>query len=426
MIGRRELLSGATLLAAAPFVKADAAAAQTAPPKPSREQRLSTRAGEHRRRILFDGSRFSGPGYDWLVEQGRAAHFFLLGEEHGIAENPKLAAQLFTALAPAGYSKVAIEISAPMAGQIDRALTASGAEGLTRLLADPRSAVAFYGMREEAEWLAAARRAVPGRERFLWGTDYDVAADRRLIEILKGKRKPAPAVAALAVLERASSESWAKYAETKSPQYIFGFAGDPALVRSVRAAWPKPDAESLWILDTLEETFEINRLWVAGRPWESNERRGAFMRSNFLRHWRAEKKGGRSPRVFLKYGASHVVRGRNSTETFDLGSLVPEIAAIENGKAFSMLVLPGAGSSIASFDPTSFTYKPAKYDGVYQNGLEPILRQAWPDAMTLFDTHPLRPMLGHSKTPANPDLLRLVHGFDAILVMSGSTPSSNL
>ena len=425
MIGRRELLSGAALLTAA-GLKAGAAASQTVPPKPSREQRLSTLAGEHRRRILFDGSRFSGPGYDWLVGQGRAAHFFLLGEEHGIAENPKLAAQLFTALAPAGYSKVSIEISAPMAEEIDRALTRGGAEGLRRLLADPGSAVAFYGMREEAEWLAAAQRAIPGGERFLWGTDYDIAADRRLIQILKAKRKPTAASAALAMLERASSGSWAKYAETKSPQYIFGFAGDPDLVRAVRAAWPKPDAEALWILDTLQETFEINQLWVAGRPWESNQRRGAFMRSNFLRHWRAEKKGGHAPRVFLKYGASHVVRGRNSTETFDLGSLVPEIAAIENGKAFSMLVLPGAGSSVASFDPTSFKYRSARYDGVYQHGLEPILSQAWQDTMTLFDTHPLRPLLGYSKTPADPDLLRVVHGFDAILIMSGSTPSSNL
>ena len=150
------------------------------------------------------------------------------------------------------------------------------------------------------------------------------------------------------------------------------------------------------------------------------------MRSNFLRYWQAEKKAGHAPRIFLKYGASHMVRGRNSTETFDLGSLVPEIAAMENSKAFSMLVLPGAGSSIASFDPTSFNYKPVKYAGVYQNGLEPILSQAWPDTITLFDTHPLRPLLRYSKMPANPDLMRVVHGFDAILVMSGSTPSSNL
>ena len=207
---------------------------------------------------------------------------------------------------------------------------------------------------------------------------------------------------------------------------IYSFAGDPALVRAVRVAWPQPDARSAAILDTLEETFEINRLWTRKRGWESNERRGALLRNNVLRHWRAEKSAGRSPRVFMKYGASHVMRGRNSTETFDMGSLVHEIAAIEGGEAFGLLVLPGAGSEIAAFDPATFGYKPVKAQGSYAEGLQPILGQAYPDAFTLFDTRPLRPLLGYSRKPADPDLMRMVHGFDAILVMSGSTPSANL
>jgi hypothetical protein len=59
-------------------------------------------------------------------------------------------------------------------------------------------------------------------------------------------------------------------------------------------------------------------------------------------------------------------------------------------------------------------------------GLEPIVGQALPDAFTLFDTHRLRPLLGWSKTPAHPQLMNMVHGFDAILVISGSTPSASL
>ena len=377
-------------------------------------------------RLDYQRGLFSGPAWDWLLEQGRAAHFFLLGEEHGIAENPKLAAQLFAALVPSGYSKVAIEISPPMAAEIDRALTAGGLAGLRGFFADPRSIVAFYGMREEAEWLAAARAALPGGKPFLWGTDYEIAADRHLIGFSSGARKPAAAPAALARLETASNSAWAAYAESREIPRIFSFSGDPALVAALRAAWPKPDPRSLWILDTLEETLEINRLWGQRRAWELNEQRGNFMRSNFLRHWRAEKRAGRSPRVFLKYGASHVMRGRNSTETFDLGTLVPEIAAVEGGRAFSLLVLPGANTSIAALDPATFGYKPVPAEGEYQRGLAPILSQALPDAFTLFDTHKLRPLLGYSRTPADPDLMRMVHGFDAILVMSGSTASHPL
>jgi hypothetical protein len=395
------------------------------PPDALRRQRLAEAAAANRQRLAFDGRTFSGTAWQTLVAKGRAAQFFLVGEEHGIAENPKLAAQLFTALAPAGYSRVAIEISAPMAAAFDRTLSEGGAGALNRMLTTPQSRVAFFGMREEAEWLAAARRAAP-RGRFLWGTDYEIAADRHLLAMLHAKRKPPAAEAAVARLEAASAAAWARYDATHDLLQIPGFTGDPALVRAIRNAWPRPGAEAEWVLDTLEETFAINRLWADRRQWESNERRGAFMRANFLRHWRAERRAGRTPKVFLKYGASHAVRGRNHTETYDLGSLLPEIAALEGGTSFHLMVLPGAGSPIASIDPETFTYRSSSEHGTYVNDLEPILGQAFPDAMTLFDTHALRPLLGWSSSPAAPDLMRAVHGFDAILVMTGSTASTNL
>jgi hypothetical protein len=75
------------------------------------------------------------------------------------------------------------------------------------------------------------------------------------------------------------------------------------LVRAVRDSWPDRDGESSAILTTLEETFEINRLWVAGKGFASNERRSSFMRNNFITHWMAEKRAGRTPRVFAKLGA---------------------------------------------------------------------------------------------------------------------------
>lgn len=434
-IGRRQLLAGAGALGLAAPAALGRAAAQPASPPPSpapgpspdevRRQRLAEAAAANRQRLDFDGSRFSGPAWETLVARGREAQFFMLGEEHGIAENARLAAQLFTALAPSGYSKVAIEISAPMAAELDRALSRGGAEALNRMLTDPASRVAFFGMREEAEWLAAARRAAP-RGRLLWGTDYEIGADRHLIALLRQKRKPVAAETALERLQAESASAWALFEETRDLLKIPSFSADPELARAVRRAWPRIDAGSEWVLETLEETFAINRLWTEGRAWESNERRAAFMRRNFLRHWQAEKDARRAPKVFLKYGASHIVRGRNHTETFDLGSLVPEIAALEGGSAFQLLVLPGAGTEIAQIDPTTFRYRAASGTGSYVANLEPILSGTLPQGMTLFDTRPLRPLLGFSRTPAHPDLMRAVHGFDAILVMTGSTASANL
>ena len=419
-IHRRAMLGASAAVLAASSVRAQTPAAQ-----PALADRLAEAARGARHRLDYDGARFSGPAWDLLVERGRSAQFFLLGEDHGIAENPKLAAALYAALAPAGYEKLAVEISPPMAAELDAAVTAGGVDGLRRLFADPGAQVAFFGMAEEAELLAAVRRASPAGP-FLWGLDYEVGGDRRLIARLEGASKPAAASAALAGLKAASDASWAQYEETRSPQFIFSFSGDPALVRAVRAAWPDPDPHSGWILDTLEETFEINRLWVSQQGHESNLRRARFNRANLLRYWRAERARDRAPRVMFKFGAGHMVRGLSQTAVFDIGTLAPEIAATVGGEAYHLLVLPGAGAQVAGFDPTAWTYRPGPA-GDYGQGLEPILGQALPDAFTLIDLRPLRSLIpGHRLAAAGTDLSRLVHGFDAVLVMSGSTPSTNL
>ncbi|MBA4000514.1 hypothetical protein [Brevundimonas sp.] len=419
-IHRRAMLGSTAAALAASSVRARTPAAQ-----PALEDRLAEAARAARHRLDHDGVRFSGPAWDLLLDQGRQAQFFLLGEAHGIAENPKLAAALYAALAPTGYEKLAIEVSPPMAAELDAAAE-GGVDGLRALFADPGAQVAFFGMAEEAALLADVRRVAPAGRPVLWGLDYEVGADRRLIARLEEAPKPPAAAAALATLAAASAGSWARYAETGSPQHIFSFGGDPALVRAVRDGWPGVDPHSGWILDTLEETLEINRLWVAQRGYESNARRARFNRANLIRYWQAERAEGRAPRVMFKFGAGHMVRGLSPTAVFDIGTLAPEIAATVGGESYHLLVLPGAGSQVANFDPTVWSYRPGP-GGAYGEGLEPILDQALPDAWTLIDLRPLRPLIpGHRLTAAGTELSRLVHGFDAVLVMSGSTPSTNL
>jgi len=213
-------------------VRGGAAAAQPTPakpPQPSRMERLTKAIAQNRMSLDYDGTHFSGPAYDWLLKRGSDAQAFLLGEEHGIAENPKLAAQLFTALVPRGYRRLAIEISPPMAEHIDRTITRAGEAGLRKILSAPESRVAFFGLREEADFLKSARLALPMDEPVLWGLDYEIGADRYLIRSLKGVPKPAAARAALDTLEAASIASWKRYSETKNPQFIFSFSGDPEL-----------------------------------------------------------------------------------------------------------------------------------------------------------------------------------------------------
>ncbi len=395
-------------------------------PAPGFDERLNVLAKENRYRLDYDGEVFSGPAMTILIDEGRAAQFFLLGEEHGIAENPKLAAALFAELSGSGYSKLAIEVSPYMARQLDDAARADGIDGLKSLFKEPGGEPAFFGMKEEAEFLSAARAAVPGKAPVFWGADYEVLGDRQLITRLEEKRNTAIVAEHLSNLRAASDAAWLKYEETKGPQYIYSFSGDPALVRALRDVWTNRDQETSNILDTLEETLEINRLFLSGKNWQSNQRRAALLRANFLEHWNAEKKKRRNPKVFAKFGASHMVRGRSFTETFDLGTLIPELASAQGNKSFSVLVLPGKGAQVAVFDPTTFSFQPATGKDGYSKNIEPIISAAYDDVITLIDMRPLRNISNGTSAVNAPRLQKVIYGFDMVLVMSGSTPSGTL
>ena len=415
--------TGAALAGAGVPVAAQSAPAGTAAPKPSRMERIAKAIADNRMELDFDGSRFSGPGYDWLLRRGSKAQAFMLGEEHGIAENPKLAAQLFTALVPSGYRHAVVEISPPMAAVLDNVARSGGSAALRRALASSDTRVAFFGLKEEADWLAQARAAVPGAADVIWGIDYEVISDRYLIRQLKARPKPAAAAAALARLEAASNASWAKYDASHNPQFIFSFAGDPKLVRDLRAAWPGADPRSAVIMDTLEQTLAINGLFVAGKGYDSNLLRSKLMRRNLLRYWRAKPAGDR---VFLKMGASHMTRGPSFlTDIVDVGTMVPELVGERGGESFSGMVLPGPGTQTANMDPTQFRYVPGNRDQ-YGEGMDLFDRTVIPGKFTVFDMAPLRPLANGSAGGVPMPLWRAIHGFDAVLVMTGSHPSSNL
>jgi|TARA_R110002124_G_scaffold204415_1_gene370819 hypothetical protein len=389
-------------------------------------QKITDAAIANRYTLTQDGNRFSGPAWEKLLEEGRNAQFFLIGEEHGVAENPKLSAALFAELAKSGYTKIVIETSPTMARLLDDAASDNGVGGLQKLFAEPGGEPAFFGMKEEAEFVAQARAALADKNSLFWGVDYEVTGDRQLIKRLKQKQKPDAAVAVLDKLASESGALWEKHAATGGPQHIFSFAGDPQIVRDLRAAWPDRDNETSAILDTLEETLEINRLYLNGQNWQSNQRRADLIRANFLRHWQAEQVDGRPPRLMAKMGASHLVRGRSYTEAFDLGALLPELAAMEGGHSFNVMVLPGKGSLTAVFDPTNFSFKAAPAKDGYAKGIEPVLDAAMQDQFTLIDLRPLRSVIRPGKMQNDQNLVRLIFGYDMLLVMSGSTASSEL
>jgi hypothetical protein len=149
------------------------------------------------------------------------------------------------------------------------------------------------------------------------------------------------------------------------------------------------------------------------------------MRSNFLRYWGAKQRHDPKSRLFMKMGASHMVRGVNMSDVVDLGTFVPDLVAEQGGSTFQLLVLPGPGTQTANLDPTKFLYVPGNRDE-YGAGMEVFDKAVLPGTFTLFDTAPLRPLASSASGDVPLAIWRIIHGFDAILILTGSTPSSNI
>ena len=370
----------------------------------------------------------AGPGWDWLVREARSARFTLVGEEHGVAETAQLSAALFHALRGSGYSRIAIELSPVIATDIEAAARRNSLKGIVDLLTTP-GVFTFSNLREEAKFLADVIQATPGNERVLWGLDREIFSDRYLISRLEA-RVPQRAREAFARLKQASVTAWARFEQTRNPDDMFLLAQDPALVAAVRAAWPDPDHESDAIMRTLEESLAIETAERTGGMWPYMQRRTKWTRDNFAAMLKEAPARKPPPKVMMKFGLNHTIRGANYVNVFDLGTMADEVAALTGERAFHILVLPGPGSRQAvpgqgrSFRSVSTD----DYDdlGAGDRRLTRVLPNANATGHEVIDLRALRPLAMRGLEGWNPDVIKTIYGFDAAVIWKAAKASSGL
>jgi len=429
-INRRGLLfaGGLSLLAGTRAFGQDAATPRAqSQTLPSPAARLLEALQRNRLPLTMSNDGPAGRGWDWLVQQARDASFTLVGEEHGVAETAQFSAALFNALRGSGYSRIAIELSPIIAQDIEAAARRNGLQGIADFLTAPGT-FTFYNLREEAQFLADVIKAAPRNEQVLWGLDREIFSDRYLISRLEAK-VPTRARAAFMRLKEASTNAWARYEQTRNPDDMFLLAEDPALVTAVRAAWGDPDRESEAILRTLEGSLAIEAAERAGGMWPYSQRRAQWMRNNLAARLK-EESGKVAPKVMMKFGYNHMIRGANYVNVFELGAMADEVAALTGDQAFHLLVLPGPGSrqavpgqgrSFGSVSTDDFDDFKAG-DG----RLTRVLPNANATGHEVIDFRALRPLAMRGLEGWNADVVRTIYGYDAAVIWKGAHASSSL
>jgi hypothetical protein len=391
------------------------------------QDRLVSALQANRLSLTLGDGQPSGPGWDWLLQQARGARITVIGEEHGVAETAQLSSALFSALRPTGYSRVAIELSPAIARDVEAAGRRSGFQGIANFLTTP-GIFTFYNMREEVQFLADVIKAAPG-EKVLWGLDREIFSDRYLISRLEPK-VPGRARDAFARLKQASENAKAQNERTGNPDDLFFLSQDSLLATALRAAWPNPDAESDAILRTIEGSLAVETAERNGGAWPYQVRRAEWMRSNMAALVTPDRAGGRNaPKVLMKFGYNHAIRGANYINVFDLGAMADEVAAITGDRAFHLLVIPGPGSQQAVLGGAGFGA--VSSDGVDElrageQRITRVLPNTNATGHEVIDLRRLRPLAMRGLESWNADVVRTIHGYDAVVIWKGAHASSGL
>jgi hypothetical protein len=372
-----------------------------------------------------------GAGADSLARIARENQFLLVGEDHGMQEVPAFIGALFTAARPAGYRHLAVEIGPLGARNLERMMRDSAPQRRVEsfLRANTPFSLPFFNWREESAMLQSVVQALPGTADVLWGLDQEFILAptydfERLAEI-------APTAEARALALRSASESRVldvRALSERNPMLLWMFASKDADVSAfVRDYHARAGSEAATILRELMESREIYQKYTRGENYASNLQRSVLMRRHFLEWYRAAVASGEdAPKVLFKFGGNHMIRGPSLTDSYELGTFVPEFALANGSRSFNMMLLAGKGTT-NEYRPFGGTDsdKSKAYDIVAADGpLEPLdVRSFFAAATgndstwTLIDLRPVRAMAHDGKLPAlSPPLKRALLSFDAIVI----------
>lgn len=149
------------------------------------EQQLS----KNKHTLTLENGELKGEGRDFLFNEAKASRFFLIGEDHGIAELPQFTAALFKQIPAEGYDHFAIEVR-PLTARLLGGMAASedAQQAFREFNRQNPFSVPFYNWQEEAALLEAVVKSSWSGANILWGLDQKFILStqlhfKRLVEL---------------------------------------------------------------------------------------------------------------------------------------------------------------------------------------------------------------------------------------------------
>lgn len=352
------------------------------------------------RPIAWDrGDGFSGQAWDDLVADAQGAQFVMVGEQHGSGDIARLETAFHRTLAERGFTHSALEVG-PISTKFAEQLIRSGAGKLQDFIAAPGNGftLPFLFFAEEAQMAEAMVRTSPDAKQALFGLDQEfVGAAPILIRVLENAARTPAQRTALQTFRAASAKD----------KMLIGKIEERGLEPLQRAY--SGNKAAMEIIDAIRTSAGIYKPFITGTgsAYAGNLARETYIKGNFVRQFEeARRRNGKAPKVFLKFGGYHAMRGMSGTNVPALGNFLAEWGLPQGYRMVNLMVDCIGGETM---NPQ--TNAPAPCESYFPK--EGLLHRAVVDGgpVQIVDLRALRPQLGRLKD-ADEQTRKVILAFD--------------
>jgi hypothetical protein len=391
------------------------------------------RANSHT--IQLQAGELTGDSRSFLVKLVHGAQFVALGEEHNNFDIPSFTAALFRLLQQSeGFQYLALEQDPVMMQRLSQPALRGDPAAIRALAA--RYLMGFtFDSDQELAMLAQVGGLARGRGRPIWGCDQAFGVTHILDELLPyaaDKRR-----AEVDALRTQAAQAEARRDLQQSPVTFISSQALLAAIPGLRAAFPAAGSpRAAFLVETIAKSSQIYNYYLAGERgqvpgyYANNAVREDYMKTRFLAEYRfAEQRDGKPPKVLLKFGQYHLYRGLSPVQVPSLGNFVSDFARARESGFFSIYIVPTGKADAAGV--TAYLPFAGSERSRFLKAFAPL---ADPTRWTLLDLRPFRESpYYHALRDAAPDLSddqrqdlrRLVYGYDALLLIGGSSRATH-
>ncbi len=353
---------------------------------------------------------FKGSGWKFLVKNAKASDYFLVGEDHGIAEVAAVSEALFKSVNKIGYEHLAIETGPFTAKILVDLIGNDDQEKVGDFYRSNPFSVPFYGTEQEFQFLSTVH-GLSGATNPIWGLDQEFLLSARplLRYHLSGFSDEVAIKNEISIAEKGYDQILSE----KKQDGVW-------LINQTSESWEALEAltkDQLTkdMISELKISQEIYQMNFTGKHQQNNQARV----DHFVKWFEKNDKDSEG-KVMIKMGAGHVMKGESIFDVYDLGDY---LAKKENKQTFHLGLVQTSGfqNAYIPFRDKSALNSPVNV-GMFKGFLDFVSTIIPDEGFVVLDTR-----VFHSKInelPEDPVVRKLLGGFDALLIFPNATAST--